>query len=147
MDFQKLSAEVLDATLELDAAKVARLIEKVHMEYASVIQYNNENSLSSVLSIAYLGAMQYYFKPVREMPLGRGFADFVFIPKQRYTGDYPALVVELKWNKSAATAIKQIRERRYPASLQGFAQDILLVGINYDKQTKEHTCSIEKLTQ
>ena len=147
VDFQKLSAEVLDATLELDAAKVARLIEKVHMEYASVIQYNNENSLSSVLSIAYLGAMQYYFKPVREMPLGRGFADFVFIPKQRYAEDYPALVVELKWNKSAATAIKQIRERRYPASLQGFAQDILLVGINYDKQTKEHTCSIEKLTQ
>lgn len=147
VDFQKLSAEVLDATLELDAAKVATLIEKVHMEYASVIQYNNENSLSSVLSIAYLGAMQYYFKPVREMPLGRGFADFVFIPKQRYAEDYPALVVELKWNKSAATAIKQIRERRYPASLQGFAQDILLVGINYDKQTKEHTCSIEKLTQ
>ena len=147
VDFQKLSAEVLDATLELDAAKVAKLIEKVHMEYASVIQYNNENSLSSVLSIAYLGAMQYYFKPVREMPLGRGFADFVFIPKQRYAEDYPALVVELKWNKSAATAIKQIRERRYPASLQGFAQDILLVGINYDKQTKEHTCSIEKLTQ
>ena len=84
VDFQKLSTEVLDATLELDAAKVAKLIEKVHMEYASVIQYNNENSLSSVLSIAYLGAMQYYFKPVREMPLGRGFADFVFICTQGF---------------------------------------------------------------
>lgn len=55
------------------------------MAYTSVIQYHDENSLSSVISIAYLSAMQYYFKPVREMPTGRGFADFVFLPKPEYT--------------------------------------------------------------
>ena len=63
---------------------VAEQIEKIHEEYVSAIQYNNENSLSSVLAVAYLSAMQYYFKPVRELPTGRGFADFVFIPKPEY---------------------------------------------------------------
>ena len=146
-DYQKLSQAILEATLDMDAEAVAELIEKVHMEYASAIQYNNENSLSSVLTIAYLSSMQYYFKPVREMPLGRGFADFVFIPKHRYADYYPALVVELKWNKNVAAAINQIKEKRYAESLKDYAGNILLVGINYDKKTKEHTCSIEQLVK
>ena len=79
---------------------------------------NDENSLSSVLSIAYMSAMQYYFQPVRELPLGRGFADFVFIPKEQYAEYYPALLVELKWNKNAETALQQIKEKKYPESLQ-----------------------------
>ena len=93
LDYQKLSRAILAATLDMDAETVADLLEKVHQEYASVIQYNDENSLSSVLSIAYLSSMQYYFKPIREMPLGRGFADFVYIPKPIYKEDYPALLV------------------------------------------------------
>ena len=144
-DYQKLSQAILEATLDMEADIVAELLEKVHQEYASVIQYNNENSLSSVLTIAYLSSMQYYFKPIREMPLGRGFADFVFIPKHRFADYYPALVVELKWNKNAATAISQIKEKRYAESLEDYAGEILLVGINYDKKTKEHACSIEKI--
>ena len=146
-DYQKLSRGILAATLDMDAEAVAELIEKVHQEYASVIQYNDENSLSSVLAIGYLSSMQYYFKPIREMPLGRGFADFVFIPKHRYADYYPALVVELKWNKSAETALEQIKEKRYAESLQNYAREILLVGINYDKKTKEHSCSIEKIVK
>ena len=146
-DYHKLSRGILTATLDMDAETVAELIEKVHQEYASVIQYNDENSLSSVLAIAYLSLMQYYFKPVREMPLGRGFADFVFIPKHRYADYYPALVVELKWNKSAETALEQIKEKRYAESLQNYAGEILLVGINYDKKTKEHSCKIEKIVK
>ena len=106
--------------------------------------YNNENSLGSVLALAYLSAMQYYFKPIRELPAGRGFADFVFIPKPEYRNDYPALIVELKWNRNAKTAMKQIKEKRYPDSLLGYTGDILLVGINYDKKTKEHQCLIEQ---
>ena len=82
--FQRDSNKLLNATLDMDGASVAMQIEKIYNEYASVIQYHNENSLSSVLSIAYLGAMQYYFKPIREFPTGRGFADFVFIPKPEY---------------------------------------------------------------
>ena len=93
------------------------------MDYASSIQYNNENSLSSVLSIAYLSAMQYYFKPIREMPAGNGFADFVFIPKPEYSSFYPALVVKLKWNKDAATALQQIKNKRYPESILRYTGD------------------------
>lgn len=144
MDFQKLSLAVLEATLDMDADVLAELVEKVHMEYASAIQYNNENSLSSVLTIAYLSSMQYYFKPVRELPTGRGFADFVYLPKNQYAQDYPALVVELKWNKDAETAIKQIKEKKYPDAIKDYTGNILLVGINYDKKTKEHSWRIEK---
>lgn len=141
--FQQESELLLDATLDMDGEAVAERIEKIHEEYASTIQYNNENSLSNVLALAYLSAMQYYFKPVRELPTGRGFADFVFIPKPEYKSDYPALVVELKWNKSAVSALQQIKDRKYPDSIQDYTGDILLVGINYSKKDKKHECVIK----
>lgn len=142
--FQQESERLLDATLDMDGAAVAAQIEKIHHEYTSVIQYHNENSLSSVLTIAYLSAMQYYFKPIRELPTGRGFADFVFVPKPEYRNDYPALIVELKWNQNARTALQQIREKDYPASILDYTGEILLVGINYDRDSKQHQCLIEK---
>ena len=142
--FQRESERLLDATLDMDGVQVAEQIEKIHNEYTSVIQYHNENSLSSVLTIAYLSAMQYYFKPVRELPTGRGFADFVYLPKPEYRADYPALIVELKWNQSAQTAMQQMKEKKYPMSVQNYTGDILLVGINYDRDSKKHQCLIEK---
>ena len=145
MSFQQESEALLEATLNLEADQLAKQIEKIHTEYVSMIQYNDENSLSSVLTIGYLSAMKYYFKPIRELPSGRGFADFVFIPKPEYTGDYPALVVELKWNKDARTAIQQIKEKKYPDTVRQYTGKMLLVGINYDKKTKEHSCIIEKV--
>ena len=145
IEFQQESNHLLEATLDMEAETVAAEIAKIHMEYASAIQYNNENSLSSVLSIAYLSAMQYYFKPIREMPAGRGFADFVFIPKPEYIGSYPALLAELKWNKSAKTAITQIKKNQYPYALKQYTGEILLIGINYDKKTKTHQCVIERI--
>ena len=143
MTFQKESSALLDATLEKDGMEVAKGIEKIHTGYSSTIMYHDENSLSSVLTIAYLSSMQYYFKPIRELPTCRGFADFVYIPKPEYKADYPALVVELKWNKTADTALQQIKDRKYPQSLEPYTGNILLVGINYDKKTKEHSCVIE----
>ena len=142
--FEQGSESLLDATLDMNGEAVAEQIEKIHNEYVSVIQYNNENSLSSVLTVAYLSAMQYYFKPVRELPTGRGFADFVYIPKPEYREDYPAMVVELKWNKNAKTALDQIKNKKYPQSVLNYTGDILMVGINYDKENKEHQCLIEK---
>ena len=142
--FQKQSQEIIDATLDGDEDMVADYIENVHTEYTSAIQYNNENSLSCVLSLAYLSAMQYYFKPVREMPTGRGFADIVLLPKPEYIGSYPALIIELKWNKDAITAINQIKEKNYPETVKKYTGNIMLVGINYDKKTKKHSCIIEK---
>ena len=146
-EFQRASEDLLEATLDMDAEAVAEGIEQIHMNYVSVIQYNNENSLSSVLSLAYLSTMQYYFRPVREMPLGRGFADFVFLPKPQYAEDYPALLVELKWNQRAKTALAQIKEKKYAESLTDYTGEILLVGISYDKKTKQHECVIESFAK
>lgn len=145
--FQQESENLLDATIDMDSRKVAEQIEKIHSQYVSVIQYNNENSLSSVLTIAYLSSMQYYYKPIREMPSGRGFADFVYLPKPEYTDEYPALVVELKWNKNAKTAMQQIRDKKYTESLSDYTGNILMVGLNYDKSGKKHECIIEKYSK
>ena len=142
--FYQESESLLNATLDMDSETVSSQIEKIHNEYMSVIQYHNENSLSSVLAIAYLSAMQYYFKPIRELPTDRGFADFVFVPKPEYKADYPALIVELKWNQNAQTAMQQIKDKKYPVSILNYTGDILLVDINYDKSSKKHQCLIEK---
>ena len=144
LTFEQQSRKLLDATLDGEAAEVAAGIEQIHTEFVSTLQYHDENSLSSVLTIAYLSAMQYYFKPIRELPTGRGFADFVFIPKPEYLHDYPALVVELKWNQNAQTAMNQIKNKKYPASIRQYTGNILLVAINYDKKTKVHSCIIEE---
>ena len=144
LTFWRESDKLLEATLDMDEKTVAEQIEKIHSEYASVIQYHNENALSSILSVAYLSAMQYYFKPLRELPTGRGFADFVFLPKPEYKNDYPALVVELKWNRNVKTALQQIKEKKYPDSIRNYTGNILLIGISYDKGSKDHQCLIEE---
>lgn len=144
IELQIKSNDLLDATLNMDCAAVSKIIEEFHMEYTSIIQYNNENSLSSVLSIAYLSAMEYYFKPVRELPTGRGFADLVFLPKKEYP-DLPALLIELKWNKPANTAIRQIKDKKYIKTVGDYTGDILLIGISYDKKKRKHECVIEKV--
>ena len=144
--FQYESNHLLDATLSMNTQEVEEQIQKIHSEYASSIQYNDENSLSSVLTIAYLSSMQYYFKPIRELPTGKGFADFIYIPKPEYIRDYPALIVELKWNKNAKTALEQIKNKDYPEAIKQYTGNIILVAINYDKKSKNHECIIEKLS-
>ncbi len=144
--FQYESNHLLDATLSMNTQEVAEQIQKIHSEYASSIQYNDENSLSSVLTFAYLSSMQYYFKPIRELPTGKGFADFIYIPKPEYIRDYPVLIVELKWNKNAKTALEQIKNKDYPEAIKQYTGNIILVAINYDKKSKNHECIIEKLS-
>ena len=138
--------ELLRATIKGDEEKVAELVELAHDTYTSVLKYNDENSLSCVLTMAYFTAPAFY-NIIREMPAGKGFADFVFIPRAN-AGFRPAMVVELKYNKSADTAIKQIKEKRYHGALSGYSDKILLVGISYDadgKDKKHHTCVIEEV--
>ena len=137
--------ELLDETIEGNADRVAELVELAHETYTSVLTYNDENSLSCVLTMAYFTAPGYY-NIVREMPSGKGFADFVFIPRAN-AGYRSAMVVELKYNQSADTAIRQIKEKRYQGALSGYRDKILLVGINYEaegKDKKHHTCVIEE---
>ena len=58
--------------------------------------------------------------------------------------DQPAIIVELKKDRTVRAAIAQIKERNYPEKVREYTGDILLVGINYDEKTKEHECSIER---
>lgn len=129
--------ELLDETIDGNAERVAELIELAHETYTSILKYNDENALSCVLTMAYFTAPAYY-NVIREMPSGKGFADFVFLPRAN-AGNRPAMIIELKYNQSAETALKQIKEKRYQGALSEYQGKILLVGINYDSE-KHHTC-------
>ena len=59
--------------------------------------------------------------------------------------DKPAIVIELKWDKSAVGAIEQIKEKQYGNALKDYQGNLLLVGINYTKKTKKHECVIEAM--
>ena len=135
------SEALLQATLDSDEAAVAIGVDAAHDENTSILSYNNENSLACVLSIAYYYAKNDYIM-YRELPSGKGFADIVLIPRKNV--DSPALVIELKYGQTVNAAIDQIKRKEYPAKLADYAGNLLLVGINYDRQTKAHTCRIEK---
>ena len=146
IDQIKASTTLLEKTIfEHNCNFVAKTIEKFHQELTSIIKYNNENALSIIVNNAYCATAEYYYKPVREMPLGKGFADIVYLPKTEFKDEFPALVIELKWNKDADCAISQIKDKQYCNSLLEYTGNIVLVGINYDQKTKVHTCSIETL--
>ena len=134
------SRELLEATWRKDEDAVARYIEEAHLN-TSILTYNNENALSYTLALAYIYARNHYTM-IREMPTGRGFADIVLIPYR----DKPAMIIELKWNQEVKTAIDQIKEKKYPKGLEKYKNNLLIVGISYDKKTKKHTCHIEKNT-
>ena len=136
----KKAEELLRATLNLDEEKVAAGIEEAHLE-TSHLSYNDENALAYTVSLAYYTARQKYLI-VREMPTGKGFADLVFLPRPTYK-NLPALIVELKRDKSAAAAIAQIKKQQYPKALEDYTGQILLVGINYNEKTRKHECAIE----
>ena len=135
--------ELLTATIRKNEDRVAEILEQSHDAYTSIQKYNDENSLSCAITMAYFTAPAYY-NVVRELPAGKGFADIVMLPRKDIRNK-PAILVELKWKQSADTAIRQIKERRYAGSLKGWADEVLLVGISYDKDSKDkkHTCIIE----
>ena len=130
-------------TIHKNEAAVAAQIEKIHLEETTPLHYNKEDSLCSVIKLAYYTYKDHYLQ-WEELPSGVGYADVVYLPKQ--DSDWPALVIELKWNESADGAIAQILRKEYPASLQNYGSEIILVGISYDKIApsgqRKHTCKI-----
>ncbi len=135
------SESLLEATIRGDAEAVAKGIDKVHSANTSVLAYNSEQALSCVITIAYYVARKDYTL-IRELPAGKGFADIVFLPRKHT--NKPALIVELKWDKSVQGAICQIKDKQYAGALEEYADNLLMVGINYDKTNKKHECVIEK---
>ena len=143
VDSIQQSKQLLQATLEGDCEAVARGVDAAHDENTSILSYNNENSLACVLSIAYYYARNDYFIH-RELASGKGFADIVLIPRKNVSS--PVIVLELKYDKDADSAIEQIKRKKYPSKVAGYADNLLLVGINYDKEKKAHECKIERWT-
>lgn len=139
----KLFLDTIDGKEEA----VAKQIEKVHREETAPLHYNKEDSLRSVIKLAYYTYREHYVQ-FDELPSGEGYVDIAYIPK--HDSGWPALVIELKWNESAEGAISQILKKKYPESLENFGNEIVLVGISYDKDApggdKSHHCRIVKLS-
>ena len=144
MRILKASEKLLEDTLDGDEESVARGLDKAHTEAASILTYNDENSLACAIGLAYYSARKDY-RLIREMPSGKGFADVIFLPLSSV--GKPAIVVELKYDSTVDAAIRQIKDRHYSQALEGYAGEILLVGINYNRESKNklHSCLIEKI--
>ena len=138
----KKSEQLLDATLRMDEKTVAEEIEQAHERYTSILKVNDENSLACVITNAYYTAVSKY-TIYNEFPSGKGFADMVFVP-HKSTGT-PPIVVELKYDRDAKAAIDQIHSRNYAGKLLEGFEEVLLVGIGYDRddRVKPYTCRIE----
>ena len=133
---------ILD-TVQGNEEAVAAQIEKIHREETAPLFYHNEQSLRSVIKLAYFSYKDQYMK-FEELPSGDGYADIVYLPKKM--SPMPALVIELKWNQVAEGAIAQIKEKKYPEALWDYGGEILLVGIAYDRdaEKRKHSCVIER---
>ncbi len=139
----KASDKLLEDTINGNAQNVADALDMAHTEVASMLAYNDENSLACAIGLAYYSARKDYVL-IREFPSGKGFADIVFLPLPHTSK--PVIIVELKYDKSAETAIQQINNRQYTQALERYSGEIVLVGVDYDKDKadKPHSCVIER---
>ena len=135
------SDRLLENTLQGNAQAVAETIAMVHDSNYAPQFYNDEQALRATVRYAYITCVDQYIR-IEELPSGHGCADLVYIPKRR--SSLPAMIIELKWNKTAEGAISQIKNRNYPAALKGYGGKLLLVGISYNEKTKVHNCVIER---
>ena len=140
----KLSEQVVAATYSKDSETVAALLSKIHEDKVPALEYNNESALRYVVLMAYLATERDYMAPLNEFPTGKGFADIVYLPMSANAKDKPALIIELKKDASAKVALEQIKERDYVSRVKEYTDNILLIGINYDSKTKQHSCEIKK---
>lgn len=134
------SKELLDATLNGDEEQVSKALDVSHIHVASNRNYNNEDVFQSAIYLAYIYALNKY-TVIKEMTTGKGFADVVYIPLDK---SMPAMIIELKHNKTAETALNQIKDKQYFDSLAHYKGNLLFVGISYDEKEKTHSCRIEK---
>ena len=140
----KLSEQVVAATYNKDSETVATLLSKIHEDKVPALEYNNESALRYVVLMAYLATERDYMAPLNEFPTGKGFADIVYLPMSANAKDKPAIIIELKKDASAKIALEQIKERDYVSRVKEYTDNILLIGINYDSKTKQHSCEIKE---
>ena len=141
-DLIKNTDVLLNDIWSLNSEAVAKIFDEAHQDHTSILTYNNENSLANVIAISLFLSTTNTYNVVRELPTGKGYADLVYLPKSGV--NKPALLIELKYDKSAQTAITQIKEKNYLQFFKDYKGEVLLVGINYSKDTKTHQCIIER---
>ena len=141
-DLIKNTDVLLNDIWSLNSEAVAKIFDESHQDHTSILTYNNENSLANVIAISLFLSTTNTYNVVRELPTGKGYADLVYLPKPGV--NKPALLIELKFDKSALTAITQIKEKNYLQFFKDYKGEVLLVGINYSKDTKTHQCIIER---
>ena len=141
-DLIKNTDVLLNDIWSLNSEAVAKIFDEVHQDHTSILTYNNENSLANVIAISLFLSTTNTYNVVRELPTGKGYADLVYLPKSGV--NKPALLIELKFDKSAQTAVTQIKEKNYLQFFKDYKGEVLLVGINYSKDTKTHQCIIER---
>ena len=141
MEIIKASKKLLDATVEGNEEAVEKALDAAHTEVTNPLTYNDEHCFQSAICLAYFYANTRYTL-FKELPTGKGYADLVLIP---YLPNIPAMVIELKHNKSAGSALQQIKDKNYCQALNNYKGDLLFVGVNYDEKTKKHRCKIERL--
>lgn len=137
------SRKMLQATVSGDTATVESILHDIHNSEIPILQYNDENSLSCVLTLAYLSARDTY-RIEREEKTGKGYADFTFHPRRK---NDTAFIVELKKDENVDVAINQIKLKEY---VQKFKEEnqhkkVLAVAICYNSKEKEHCCKIEEI--
>ena len=140
-DLIKNTDVLLNDIWSLNSEAVAKIFDEAHQDHTSILTYNNENSLANVIAISLFLSTTNTYNVVRELPTGKGYADLVYLPKPGV--NKPALLIELKYDKSAQSAITQIKEKNYLQFFKDYKGEVLLVGINYSKDTKTHQCIIE----
>ncbi len=139
----KASKQLLKDTIEMNESAVAEALDNAHIHVSSIRNYNNEYSLHAAIYLSYIYAINNYVI-AKELPTGKGVADIAYIPFDKTKA---AIIVELKVNQSPDTALNQIKQKKYFASLDNWHGDILFVGVSYDKETKQHWCKIEKFVK
>ena len=141
-DLIKNTDMLLNDIWSLNSDAVAKIFDEAHQDHTSILTYNNENSLANVIAISLFLSTTNTYNVIRELPTGKGYADLVYLPKPGV--NKPALLIELKYDKSAESAITQIKEKNYLQFFKDYKGEVLLVGINYSKDTKTHQCIIER---
>ena len=146
----KESERMLKATLAGDTQTMAEILEYAHNTESPILSYNNEIELSAIVNLVYLAARDKY-RVEREDKAGKGYVDFIFYPEKK---NISAIILELKVDASPEEAIQQIKDKQYILRFKGklaekakCTGEILLVGINYNKETKMHSCKIEKINR
>ena len=136
--FIENSKRLLLQTIDGDEDAVAKSLETAQQFVTSPLSYNNEQSLQSAIDLAYFYASSKYFV-INELPTGKGYADVSFIPKR---SGFPAIIIELKKEKSAGKALEQIHNKQYFKAFDNYEGQILFVGVNYDDD-KKYVCKME----